>query len=354
MKHPYEIQPDKAFWSKSVSKNFNEVTLVKNFQNALLKTDQVVSAGSCFASNLIPYLESSGISYIRTEKIPKVFSDLGENLGYANFSASYGNIYTARQLKQLYERAMGKFTPKEDRWFIKESVIDPFRPGLRFPAKNSEEFDFLLKSHLQATRRAFESADVFVFTLGLTEGWVSKVDGATYPACPGTISGEFDSSKYEFKNFTTQEIVDDLSDFINLLRENNPKVKFIITVSPVPLVATATDNHVLLATILSKSILRVAAEAIQKQCENVFYFPAYEIITGPQALESYFEADKRNVSKKGVDLVMKTLLTSCGLMDSNHDHSQKQQNNYESNIENFSIRVANVECDEVMLDASID
>jgi hypothetical protein len=98
----------------------------------------------------------------------------------------------------------------------------------------------------------------------------------------------------------------------------------------------------------------VAAEAIQKQCENVFYFPAYEIITGPQALESYFEADKRNVSKKGVDLVMKTLLTSCGLMDSNHDHSQKQQNNYESNIENFSIRVANVECDEVMLDASID
>lgn len=352
--NPYQSQPDGAFWSRSISNGFNSNKLITTGDALFNKNDLVTSAGSCFASNLVPYIESAGLTYLRTEKIPGIFSQLGENLGYANFSAAYGNVYTARQLLQLYQRALGNFVPKEDRWYAENSVIDPFRPGLKFPASSDEEFDLLTSSHLRATREAFEKANVFVFTLGLTEGWVSKVDGSTYPSCPGTIAGDFDSKKYEFKNFNVNEIVKDVSTFIELLRVRNPKVRFILSVSPVPLVATATDNHVLTSTIYSKSVLRVAAEEISMNLGNVTYFPAFEIITGPQAPHDFFEEDRRNVSKKGVELVMNTLLTASGLTYKSSEFPiEESSKNSDSNIEELSKRIAAAECDEVMLDDSI-
>lgn len=350
--HPYKLLESKAFWSQAISKNFEPTELVAGNERLLRKGDRVTSAGSCFASNLVPFIESAGLEYIRTEKFPKLFEDLGENLGYANFSARYGNVYTARQLKQLYDRSLGLFKPEEDRWIDNKSFVDPYRPGLKFPASSSLEFDLITNSHLQATRKAFEMADVFVFTLGLTEGWISKKDGSTYPACPGTIAGEFDESKYEFINFTVSDIVNDLSSFIETLSSNNKKVTFIITVSPVPLVATATNKHVLNATTYSKSVLRVAAEEVTNNFRNASYFPAYEIITGPQAPENFFEPDRRNVSAEGINLVMTTLLASSGLIpsgDSKHSNNHKAESKA-SIIENVSREISVAECDEVMLD----
>jgi hypothetical protein len=354
--HPYQDQKDRAFWSQSVSTNFNALDLIETDVQLLSRKDKVTSAGSCFASNLIPYIESAGLEYIRTERFPEVFARLGQNLGYANFSAMYGNVYTARQLRQLYERSLGIFRPVEDRWLGNDGIVDPFRPGLKFTAMDNSEFDLINKFHLDATRRAFESADVFVFTLGLTEGWVSKQDGSTYPACPGTIAGTFDSNKYEFKNFSVDEIVKDLSWFITKLTENNPKIRFILSVSPVPLVATATSDHVLSATIYSKSALRVAAHEIEKFFSNVTYFPAYEIITGPQAPQEFFESDRRNVSKAGVELVMQTLLNASGLNSAGSAKKRQffKKNSKPMSLENLSEQISQAECDEVMLDSNLN
>lgn len=352
MSNPYKSQSDIAFWSKSVSSNFDASKLV-NFNKKLLSPgNKVASAGSCFAANLVPYIESAGLEYIRTEKIPTIFGNLGENLGYANFSAAYGNIYTSRQLLQLYQRALGLFNPSEDRWYENDFVIDPFRPGLKFPAKSDEEFDFLTKSHLDATRQAFESADVFIFTLGLTESWVNSKDLSVYPACPGTVAGSFDPENHSFKNFKVDEIISDLREFIILLRKTNKQVKLILSVSPVPLVATATTNHVLNSTIYSKSVLRVAAQEITNEVENSYYFPAYEIITGPQAPHDFFENDRRNVSQKGVEAVMKALLISSGLTTNENSKLTKlNQVEEPSEISNLSAEIAVADCDELYMDS---
>ena len=84
-----------------------------------------------------------------------------------------------------------------------------------------------------------------------------------------------------------------------------------LTVSPVPLVATATGEHVLTSTIYSKSVLRVAAEEIVRAHRDMIYFPAYEIVTGPQAPAEFFEPDRRNVTRAAVDVVMAALLAHC-------------------------------------------
>ena len=305
--HPYKDLPETAFWSKSVSTGFNHAHI---FSPILSSGDKVMSAGSCFASNIVPYLESAGFEYVRSEKRPAGFTTPPENLGYDKFSAAYGNVYTARQLLQLLQRATDKFRPIEPIFEEDGYFVDAFRPGLRYKAKSRRELALLTNQHFDATLTAVRKADTFIFTLGLTEAWIDIRDGSVFPSCPGTISGAFSPENHGFHNFTATEITNDLLAFIDLARLINPLLRLVLTVSPVPLVATASGHHVLEATIYSKSVLRVAAQSVVGQAEDVHYFPAYEIVTGPQAPADFFEPDRRNVSKAAIDVVMSTFLGS--------------------------------------------
>jgi hypothetical protein len=88
----------------------------------------------------------------------------------------------------------------------------------------------------------------------------------------------------------------------------NPKARLILTVSPVPLAATYSEEHVLVATTYSKSVLRVAAETTARAHEGVQYFPSYEIITGAYARGKYFAQDLRSVTDEGVSHVMQVFM----------------------------------------------
>lgn len=228
----------------------------------------------------------------------------------------------------------------------------------------TKEFDFLTRQHLDAPLAAFKTADVLIFTLGLTEAWVSKLDGIVFAACPGTIAGRFDPGKHAFVNFTVGEIVADLDSFVGELRVSNPFVRLILTVSPVPLVATASGHHVLEATIYSKSVLRVATEVAVQHNKDVHCFPAYEVVTGPQAPWSFFDKDRRNVSQQAVDAVMGCFLSHCA-MDKIQGSPEKEktapadktlhthQLHNESFVTQLASRISDMECKEAGQDDAL-
>jgi hypothetical protein len=82
-------------------------------------------------------------------------------------------------------------------------------------------------------------------------------------------------------------------------------VRVLLTVSPVPLVATYEDRHVVVSTTYSKSVLRVAADEVTRQRDFVDYFPSYEIITSSATGRSYYAPDLRDVDDAGVQHVMR-------------------------------------------------
>jgi hypothetical protein len=223
---------------------------------------------------------------------------------YGIFSARYGNIYTPGQLRQLFDRAFGKFQPVEDHWLDGGAYYDPYRPSIR---PGGYESLAALKedreSHLAAVRRVFQDAQVFIFTLGLTEGWRNKADKAIFPVCPGCGVGSFDPARHEFVNFGLADVVEELTQFTSSLKAVNPECKLLLTVSPVPLVATYENRTVVESTVYSKSVLRVAAEEMRRSHDHVEYFSSYEIIQVGSRLGSYFESDQRNVSTAGVSHV---------------------------------------------------
>jgi hypothetical protein len=111
------------------------------------------------------------------------------NEGYRVFPARFGNIYTSRQLIQLFERAYGLLRPKTDYWIGKGGeFIDPFRPRVQHLGFSSLEFLHADRDrHLAAVREMFESCSVFIFTLGLTETWLARADGCALPLAPGVV-----------------------------------------------------------------------------------------------------------------------------------------------------------------------
>ena len=266
--------------------------------------DRVATAGSCFAQYISKTLADRGFTYLVTETHPQTAAATDENYGV--FPARFGNVYTVRQLLQLFQRAYGLFEPIDSEWLSSDGdYIDPFRPRVqRAGFRTIGDLRADRDAHLRAVRQMFEQCKVFIFTLGLTEGWESSVDGAVFPLAPGVVAHSLDSDQYQFHNFTVPEMEADLLAFIDLLSSVNDTVKIILTVSPVPLVATFEDRHVLVSTTYSKSALRVVADAVTTLRPHVAYFPAYEIITGPQARGQFFEDDLRDVTPAGVECVM--------------------------------------------------
>ena len=97
-----------------------------------------------------------------------------------------------------------------------------------------------------------------------------------------------------------------------VLRGVNPGLRLILTVSPVPLTATASGAHVLAATTYSKSVLRAVAGDLAAQDDEVDYFPSYELITGQPFAGTSFDANQRTVAETAIDRVMAVFFAAHG------------------------------------------
>lgn len=353
--NPYRTLPDKAFWRRAVATPARaDVDPVGVFDLRISPETKVATAGSCFAQHIARHLKSSGYNYYVAEPgHPILAPSVRSRNNYGLFSARYGNIYTTRQLWQLFQRAYDQFNPAESIWDEGGDVfLDPFRPTTQPGGYISrEELETDRRQHLAAVREMFENLDVFVFTLGLTECWRDRQDGAVFPVCPGVQGGSFDPERHEFYNQTVEDVVSDLANFKDGLAKVNPRAEIVLTVSPVPLVATAEPGaNVLSATTFSKSVLRVAAEMARRTLPNVHYFPSYEIITGAYNRGAYYAPDLRDVIEDGVAHVMRLFMAHA--TDGAVAKSDAKPCSQHDDHLQVAGRIVEVECDEVALDRS--
>lgn len=309
--HPYADLPDHHFWRRMMEQTPpTQVDPVGPAPWRISTADKVATAGSCFAQHISRTLRRQGFRYFVTETGRGLTQEERRAGQYGVYSARYGNIYTARQLVQLIDRAYGRFVPLDKAWKRPDGRwVDPFRPQVEPGGFESPQAVAAAREpHLAAVRELFEQTDVFVFTLGLTEAWRRSEDGAVFPLAPGVVAGRFDPASYSFVNFRVAEVLQDIRDAVRRLRSVNPAMRFIFTVSPVPLIATYEDRHVLVSTVESKSVLRAAIAEAAASDSGIVYFPSYEVVTGPHARGRYFEADLRSVSNRGVRHVMRLFL----------------------------------------------
>ncbi|WP_374348138.1 GSCFA domain-containing protein [Chitinimonas sp.] len=305
--HPYANLPGSRFWKQAVD-DFARGKILDLWRPKYLisRTDRIITAGSCFAQHISRHLSEAGFDWLAGEAAPAgLGSEQARLQGYGVFSFRTGNIYTSALLKQWVFMALGLVSCVPEPFYDGMRYYDPLRPGIPSEGYASlEELNHARTITLQSIRSVITDATLFIFTLGLTEYW-SHIDGYVFPSCPGTIKGVFDPGKHRFNNQQYPQIVEDLVQTFDAIRKINPRIRFLLTVSPVPLTATASEHHVLSASTLSKSILRSVAGYLAGQYDDIDYFPSYELITTSLNQGKFFEANFRSVNEQGVRFVMR-------------------------------------------------
>lgn len=304
--NPYEQLGREAFWKTAVAdRSMFDVSGLWQPKFRISPRDRVVTFGSCFAQHIGKALANRGFNWHITEKPPRRLDEMGcERFNYNVFSCRTGNIYTTSLLRQWTEWALGKSVPPDEVWKKNGRYVDPFRPRIEPDGfASAGEMEFVRDAAISSFEQCIKEADYFVFTLGLTESWF-HFDGYEYPMCPGTVAGEFSEAQHRFVNQQFAGVMKNLNSAINLMRSVNANLRFILTVSPVPLTATNSGSHVLVATMNSKSVLRAVAGQLAENQPYIDYFPSYEIINSSVFKGAFFEPNQRSVNPKGVEFVM--------------------------------------------------
>lgn len=314
--HPYSDLPAQAYWKTAVADRPPQQPFAGLWTPRfdIQPSTRFATAGSCFAQHISRWLRSNGYSWVDTEPAPAGLAEAEiEAGGWGVFSFRTANIYTVAQWQQWVSWALGDSAPPDEVWEDGGRFFDPFRPTIPAGGYATAAEVLQARAHtLACIREALSRIDVFIFTLGLTEGW-EHVDGYAYPMCPGTVRGRFDPSLHRFVNYRTDEIAARLNATMDRLRQVRPEMRFLLTVSPVPLTATASGGHVLTATMHSKSVLRAVAGETVARRDDADYFPSYELISGLQSGGRYYEPNLRSVKREGVEFVMRHFAAGLGV-----------------------------------------
>ncbi|MDP3767729.1 MAG: GSCFA domain-containing protein [Dehalococcoidia bacterium] len=310
MAHPYRKFPDRQFWNRAVATTpWADVFMGQPAKFRLTPDDRVASAGSCFARRIAEHLLSAGYNYELFESCHPLVEAKADDYGYGVFSCRYGNIYTTRQLRQLFDEALGVRPPIFH--FIRpgsDGFVDLMRPNIgRMTFASADEARADRLYHLSCVRRMIEEMDAFVFTLGLTEAWADERANVVYGTHPAVLRETVQADHVTAINLEYGQVVADLEYVLELLarhgRAGGPRV--ILTVSPVALAATHQDSHVVTATTYSKAVLRAAAGKVAATHPSVDYFPSYEIFSLSQSFGQFLAEDLRDVNPRGVSVAMR-------------------------------------------------
>ncbi len=142
----------------------------------------------------------------------------------------------------------------------------------------------------QATDEAPQTA---VFTLGTNHVYILNETGEIVDNCRKRPQRLFTE-----RELSVDECADYLREAVTMLRQINPLVRIIITVSPIRYAKYGFHGSQ-----LSKATLLLAADKLTKEMDNVVYFPAYEIVNDELRDYRFYREDMLHPTDQAVEYI---------------------------------------------------
>lgn len=135
---------------------------------------------------------------------------------------------------------------------------------------------------------------VAVFTLGTNRVYVLKETGKVVDNCQRRPPNLFCE-----RQLAVEECAESLSESVKILRQRNPNVRIIVTVSPIRYAKYGYHGSQ-----LSKATLLLAADRlVQIYPETVTYFPAYELINDELRDYRFYREDMLHPTDQAVEYI---------------------------------------------------
>jgi tetratricopeptide (TPR) repeat protein len=144
------------------------------------------------------------------------------------------------------------------------------------------------------TLQVIKESDVFILTLGVAPAFFDRTTGDFVLPRPSALNSRALAEKYLFRTTSVKENVDNVLHLIDFVRNISPHLRIVVTVSPVPLMASFEHESAVQADCLSKSTMRLVAHEVvnNSNISNILYWPSFEIFrwAGSNA-SNYYAAD---------------------------------------------------------------
>ena len=138
-----------------------------------------------------------------------------------------------------------------------------------------------------------EAPQTAVFTLGTNHVYTLNETGEIVDNCRRRPQRLFTE-----RELSVDECADYLREAVAMLRQINPSVRIIITVSPIRYAKYGFHGSQ-----LSKATLLLAADKLTKEMDNVVYFPAYEIVNDELRDYRFYREDMLHPTDQAVEYI---------------------------------------------------
>lgn len=221
---------------------------------------QIVTLGSCFAEVMGRRLAEHKLTVLNNP---------------------FGTIFNPVSMGKLLAMALYGHEPDENGYVERDGVWFHYDFHSSLWANNQDDLRDKLQECLTQTGHIIRKADFLLLTLGTAVVYRHIETGKVVANChkmPGAL--------FEKYVYNIDHLRDELTRMLKMLHKANPKLKILLTVSPV-----RHTRDTLPLNNVSKSMLRVIAHELTIWNNWVSYFPAYELMMDDLRDYRFYEAD---------------------------------------------------------------
>ena len=236
--------------------------------------DHCLTIGSCFADNL---------------------GQLLQQYKFNSLVNPFGTSYNPISIHKALQYAIGNDSPKPETFGELNETHFNYDFHSSYSNLSKANLEKSLSDTIKKTHEFLKSASILFITYGTA--WVyERID-----------NGEIVSNchKVPARNFkkqllTQKKILASFKALHDRLHELNPKLKIILTLSPVRHLKDTLELNA-----VSKSIVRLSCHTLAELYPNVEYFPAYELVLDDLRDYRFYDRDLLHPSPEAIDYIWK-------------------------------------------------
>lgn len=203
--------------------------------------------------------------------------NIGEKLLAHKFSVLQnpnGILFNPISVVNALRQYISNPTVTNEDLFLLNECYHSWHHHSRFSAPTAESAIAKINNERQIAHEYLKHADVLLLTLG--SAWVYELTGEAPNSTPGDVAAnnhKAPSNWFSKRLMNNIEIKQQFSTLINELKNFNPRLEIIFTISPVRHLREGfVENN------RSKSALIAAVHSLVEEFSNLAYFPAYELV----------------------------------------------------------------------------
>ncbi len=241
--------------------------------------------------------------------------NIGNKLQYYKFQTTvnpFGILFHPIAIEQLITRAINLAKYSENDLMQNNDLWFSFDAHSSLSATNKSQVLERLNGAITHTYEQLKTASHVILTLGTAWVYRQITSDRIVANCH-----KIPQKQFLKELLSVDEIINSLQASITLVRDINPKVNILFTVSPV---RHLKDGFV--ENTVSKSHLISAVNAIVEPRHHIFYFPAYEIMMDELRDYRFYNADMIHPNDTAVDYIWEQFNTAWLSDDSKRIMSQ--------------------------------